>query len=214
MSYRRPDGNWAKVNSRRFAEPRPCLFLDRDGVLIEERNYLNDPDLVEVIAGAAATIARATKLGWAVAVVTNQSGIARGLISWDEYETVERRVESLLAESGVRVDMVLACPYVTNGRPPFDRDDVWRKPGPGMLLEAQSALNLDLSRSVLVGDRLSDLQAAENAGLKTVVHVETGYGAEERAGISKSLRADTDLFEVRTIADVGAIVEKMARIVT
>ncbi len=209
MSFRRADGNWAKQTSARFETARPCLFLDRDGVLIEERNYLKDPELVEIIPGAVEAIAAARRRGWAVTVVTNQSGVARGLISWDQYEAVEQRVADLLASQGAAADMVLACPYVQNGKPPYDRDDPWRKPGPGMLLEAGRALNLDLSRSLLAGDRISDLQAAERAGLRAVAHVMTGYGREERAGIRAQLQPATRLFKVESIAELPRIVDQM-----
>ena len=204
MSFRRDDGNWAWLKAERGAVPRPCLFLDRDGVLIEERNYLKDPDLVDLVAGAVETIEAARRLGWAVAVVTNQSGIARGLISWEQYEAVERRVDQLLAAQGVGADMVLACPFVADGgQPPYDRDDPWRKPGPGMLLEAARALNLDLGRSIMVGDRITDLQAGENAGAPTVVHVLTGYGDKERPTIAAKLRAETKLLLADSIEGVA-----------
>ncbi len=206
MISRRPDHNWQKINSAPSPTPRPCLFLDRDGVLIEERNYLCDPDLVELVPGAPDAITSARALGWAVVVVTNQSGIARGKFGWEEYEAVEQRLEDLLAAAGARVDMVLACPHLPDGKPPYNFDpNNWRKPGPGMLLEAARVMNLDLTRSILVGDKGSDLEAAAAAGLKTAVHVLTGHGGAERAELANALGRRIEVAPRDSIADIPAI---------
>jgi D-glycero-D-manno-heptose 1,7-bisphosphate phosphatase len=205
---RRTDGNWADLRSAPGERARPCLFLDRDGVLIEERHYLKDPDLVAIMPGAVATLAAASAKGWATAVVTNQSGIARGLISWEEFEAVEARVARLLGQAGVGVDAVLACPYVSGGVAPYDRDDEWRKPRPGMLREAAKLLHIDLARSVMLGDRLTDLAAADAAGLALGVHVLTGYGAQERSSV-RAHAFRMELLDADSIADVPAILARL-----
>tara|TARA_Y100001954_G_C15795031_1_gene597151 strand:- start:1421 stop:1987 length:567 start_codon:yes stop_codon:yes gene_type:complete len=151
--------------------------VDRDGVLIEDRHYLYDPSEVSLCPGSKELVEAAYKKNWAVVVITNQSGIARGYFSWHDYERVTDRLLSLLG-----VSAPLAGIYA-NGHGPDARAGSWRKPSPTMLLEASRELNLDLKKSILVGDRLSDLQAGARAGLQTLIHVLTGHGQSERDAI-------------------------------
>jgi len=156
----------------------PGLFLDRDGTLMEDPGYVSHPDQVRLIPGIAATLKRFREAGYALVIVTNQSGIGRGLYTWDDYDAVAARLEELLAAEGVAFDAVLAC-----GHAP-DEGCSWRKPAPGMIREAATLLALDLERSLLVGDKLSDLEAAAAAGLTRAVHVASGQGARERTKVS------------------------------
>jgi len=154
---------------------RPGLFLDRDGVINEECNYLHDPKDLVMIPGVAQAIAAINRRGVPVIVVTNQAGIGRGYYDVPAYESVNRAITEILAASAARVDAWYFCPH----RP--DAGCACRKPLPGMLLSAERDLNLDLRRSLLVGDKDSDLQAARAVGARTVL-VRTGYGREvERA---------------------------------
>lgn len=198
----RSDLNWSRLIGSATSAPRPALFLDRDGVVVVERHYLSDPAGVELIPGAAATIRTARSDGAAVVVVTNQSGIGRGYFDWSAYAAVEERMLELLAGEGASLDMILACPFHPAGRPPYARDDAWRKPRAGMLLEAQTALNLDLDRSLLVGDRASDVEAARNAGLRRSAITLTGYGADEVAAAMRLARTDFEVLSAGSIADV------------
>lgn len=158
----------------------PGLFLDRDGTLIEDPGYIADPDDVRLIGGVAGALRNFRAAGYALIVVTNQSGIGRGLYRWQDYEAVAARLEALLAAEDVRFDAVLAC-----GHAPEDSGSCnWRKPAPGMILEAASLLAVDQPRSLMVGDKLADLQAAEAAGLPRAVHVASGQGAAERAAVA------------------------------
>lgn len=159
----------------------PALFVDRDGTLIEDPGYIADPDQVQLIPGVTDTLRRFHAAGFAVVVVTNQSGIGRGLYRWQDYEAVAARTNALFAEKGVVFDAVLACSHAPDGGPPCD----WRKPAPGMINEAASILRLDLSRSLLAGDKLSDVLAAEAAGLPRAIHVATGQGADARVDIGR-----------------------------
>jgi D-glycero-D-manno-heptose 1,7-bisphosphate phosphatase len=159
--------------------PQPALFLDRDGVLIEDRHYLCDPDQVELCPGALSLVNHANHQGWPVVVITNQSGIARGYFDWDAYERVTDRLLSLLGPNAP-----LAAIYA-NGHGPDAPSTSWRKPSPAMLLAGSQELNLDLSRSLLIGDRLSDLKAGARAGLPWLVHVLSGHGVEERACVEQ-----------------------------
>ena len=157
--------------------PKPALFLDRDGVVIEDRHHLCDPAAVELCPGAQNLLQQATKAGWPVVLVTNQSGIARGYFDWEAYELVtDRLLELLGAEAPV------AAIYA-NGHGPGAPPHSWRKPSPAMLLAAATDLQLDLSRSLLVGDRLSDLQAGARAGLPWLAQVLSGHGQQERAAV-------------------------------
>lgn len=180
-------GNWYAVADDVLAGRRGALFLDRDGVVVHERHFLRDPEAIELITGAATAIARFRKLSFAIVLVTNQSGIGRGLFGWDEFFAVQARLDALLAEQMARIDMVLACPHhPTDGVGPFRRSDSWRKPEPGMILFAADTLAVDLGRSTLVGDRLSDIEAGAAAGIGRLIHVHTGHGATERDLVAAS----------------------------
>jgi len=184
------DGIWCQV-ARPRAGPRAvevfrgraALFLDRDGVIVEEVGYLHRPEDVRLVPGAAAAIAAANRAGVPVVAITNQSGIGRGHYGWPEFqETQERIAAALDLEAGAALDMVLACPYHPEGAPPFRHPaHPCRKPRPGMLLRAAERLGLDLAGSWIVGDRALDLEAGRAAGLAGGLHVLTGTGAHERA---------------------------------
>jgi len=146
-------------------------------VLIEDKHYLSDPDQVVLCLGAKTLIEQANQQEYPVVLITNQSGIARGYFSWKEYEQVTDRLSDLLGSTAT-----LSAIYA-NGHGPDAPPTSWRKPSPQMLLAAAADLNLDLSRSLLIGDRLSDLQAGKRAGLPLVAHVLTGHGAQERKDV-------------------------------
>ena len=160
-----------------FASLRPALFLDRDGALIEDKHYLCNPDDVQLCVGAKNLLEQAKNNQWQVVVITNQSGIARGFFDWPAYELVTARLLQLLGSE------TLISAIYANGYGPNAPLHCWRKPSPGMLLAAARDLNIDLSRSILVGDRLTDLQSGASAGLPLLIHVLTGYGKEERAAV-------------------------------
>lgn len=158
-------------------QPTPALFLDRDGVVIEDCHHLSNPDQVQLCRGALHLIESAVRQGWPVVLITNQSGIARGLFQWRHFEMVNDCMQQLLGS-----DAPLAAIYA-NGHGPDAPASSWRKPSPHMLLQAASALNLDLKSSLLIGDRLSDLQAGAAAGVATVFHVLSGHGPSARASV-------------------------------
>ena len=160
-----------------FALPTPALFLDRDGVLIEDRHHLSDPAQVELCSGAQQLLHEAKKHHWPVVVITNQSGISRGYFEWGSYERVTDRLLEL-----VDAEAPIAAVYA-NGHGPDAPPNSWRKPSPGMLLAAEADLNLDLGRSLLIGDRLSDLQAGALAKVSCLFHVLSGHGASERSQV-------------------------------
>lgn len=141
---------------------RPALFLDRDGTLIVDTGYPRDPDLVILLPGVVPALRAARAGGWALVIVSNQSGVARGLITEDEAARVQARVEELFAAEGVTFDDVRFCFHG-----PADACDC-RKPEPGMILAAARDLGLDLGSSVMIGDKASDVQAGRAAGCKTI----------------------------------------------
>ena len=157
--------------------PSPALFLDRDGVVIEDCHYLSDPNQVRLCLGARRLIEHAYRQGVPVILITNQSGICRGFFQWEHFDMVNDRMQELL---GAKAQF--AAIYA-NGYGPNAGHNSWRKPSPQMLFQASRDLNIDLSRSMIVGDRLSDLQAGDSAGLSLVFHVLSGHGSKARPSV-------------------------------
>lgn len=195
MAAPNPCGLFAeRLNFEDFSG-RPALFLDRDGVIVEETNYLHRPDEVRMLPGAASAIAAVNRAAIPVVIVTNQAGIGRGYYDWKDFHAVQSLICNELEKVGARSDMVIACAYHENGVGEYACDDhPWRKPQPGMLIEAAARLGIDLPSSFIVGDCLTDIQAGARAGLRTGAMVETGHGKGEwdRAGPQTfhSLKAD------------------------
>jgi D-glycero-D-manno-heptose 1,7-bisphosphate phosphatase len=165
---------------------RPAVFLDRDGTLIEDPHYLKDPDQVRLLPGAAEAIRRLNDAGFATVVVTNQSGIARGLLTEANYQDSVRRLDALLQGEAARLDAHYHCPHLPEISGPCD----CRKPRPLLYRQAAAALALDLSRSWWVGDRLRDVEPAALFGGRGVL-VLSGAGREEvgRPGAERWLTA-------------------------
>lgn len=146
---------------------RRALFLDRDGVINQEVGYLYRPEDVRWVQGIVSLCHTAQGCGYALVVVTNQSGIARGLYTTDHFQALMSWMSSELSGQGVVLDAVYHCPFHPHhGIGDWRREHEDRKPGPGMLFRAARDLDLDLSQSVLVGDRCSDIGAANAAGLR------------------------------------------------
>jgi D-glycero-D-manno-heptose 1,7-bisphosphate phosphatase len=185
----------------KFSRPMPALFLDRDGVIIEEKEYIRNACDVELLPGIAELIRAARRAGMAVVEVTNQAGIGRGYCGWLEFVQVENRVRKLLAGQRTEIDAVFACPFHPEGIAPYNvANHFWRKPNPGMLLEASKLLHIGLPESVLVGDKASDQHAARAAGLASGIHLLTGHG---RAQLEQSRAMASDSFSVHVAA--GAV---------
>jgi D-glycero-D-manno-heptose 1,7-bisphosphate phosphatase len=156
---------------------KPAVFLDRDGVVIEDSHYLGDATRMRLVPGSGEAIAALNRAGWEVVVVTNQSGVARGLFSLDSVGLVHDSLAAMLAEHGARIDSFQFCPHHPEAEvAEFRQDCDCRKPKPGMLHRAARELGLDLAASWMIGDRVSDLEAGAAAGCRTVL-VRTGYGA-------------------------------------
>lgn len=175
--------------------PRAAVFLDRDGTLIEDPGYLGDPGAVRLLRGAGEAVARLARAGVPAVVVTNQSGIARGLLTEAQYLAVESRLDALLAERGARVEAHYFCPH----HPDFTGPCECRKPGTLLFRRAAERHGLDLARSWWIGDRLRDLEPADRLGGRGIL-VLTGAGrgeaelpAARRYAVVADLRAAVDL---------------------
>ncbi len=206
--YVESDGIWCRSFATAGADGaagRPALFLDRDGVVVEEVHFLQRPEDVRLVPGAAGVIAAAQRRGIAVVLTTNQSGIARGLFGWEAFAAVQARLEALLAAEGAAFDMVLACPFHPEGDPPYRREHPCRKPQPGMLLRAAERLGLDLGASWAVGDRARDLEAGRRAGCAGGLHVLTGHGAGERAAARRLEATDFQVRLGETLAEARSL---------
>ncbi|MEI7806881.1 MAG: HAD family hydrolase [Verrucomicrobiota bacterium] len=150
-----------------------AVFLDRDGTLIVEKNYLHRPEEVEVFSGVGPALKRLVDAGFKLIIVTNQSGIGRGYYTLADAVRVNEHVCNLLAREGVPIEKCYIAPEAP------DQPSRGRKPSPQFLFEARDEINLNLPESFMVGDKLIDLECGWNAGVKKSILVRTGYGAKE-----------------------------------
>jgi len=172
---------------------RAAVFLDRDGTLIDDPGFLADPARVRPLPGAVHAIARLTRAGLLPIIVTNQSGIGRGLISEDQYHAVRERVETVLSGDGGRIAASLHCPHA----PTLTGQCGCRKPGTDLYLEAARRFDLDLTRCWWVGDRLTDVEPARTLRGHAILIVGPGnalLAAAEASGFETvpDIRAATD----------------------
>src|SRR5437773_9572499 len=162
----------------------PAVFLDRDGTLIEEKDYLSDPDQVVILPGVPQALRRLQNAGFKLFIVSNQSGVGRGYFSLADVERVNRRLVELLARDSVPFDKTWIAPEAP------EQLSRGRKPSRQFLYDARDEFDLDLGQSYMIGDKLSDLECGWNAGVKKTILVRTGYGAEqERSSAEKLGRA-------------------------
>ena len=148
-----------------------ALFLDRDGVINKEKNYLYKIEDFEFIDGVFETCKYFQEKGYLIIVITNQAGIARGKYTEDDYQTLTNWMIKEFEKNNIKISKVYYCPH----HPDFSGDCECRKPNPGMILQAKKDFDIDLSQSILVGDKNSDIEAGINAGIKMNYLVETGH---------------------------------------
>ena len=149
------------------------VLLDRDGTVIHEKEYLADPDGVELIRGAIDGLKRLQDAGAVLVIISNQSGVGRGYFTEQDVEAVNNRMVNLLEQAGVRIHGVYYCPHA-----PDDRCDC-RKPEIGLLKQAATDTGLPLASAFMIGDKAADVEAGQRAGCRTVLML-TGYGKEMR----------------------------------
>lgn len=188
---------------------RPALFIDRDGTLIADAHYIADPSLVRLLEGAANAVRLANVANVPVIVVTNQSGIARGLITHAQYDAVHARTNALLARQGARVDATYHCPHWPDVSGPCD----CRKPLLGLYRQAAAHFDLDLAQSAYIGDRWRDVEPAQATGgfgvlvPGTETHEKDVH--EARVHASPSVRIATSITDAVTLS-LSAIAARTA----
>jgi len=168
--------------------PKPAIFLDRDGTVNIEKNYLHRIADWEWVAGAPQAIKRLRDAGYRIIIITNQAGIARGMYSAADVETLHAHVNAELATIGTAIDGFYFCPHHPDFGQPRDCD--CRKPKPGMLRAAAARHTIDLSRSWMIGDKDIDIEAGRAAGTQTLL-VRTGYGRQHEAAFAPEMVIDT-----------------------
>ena len=178
-----------------------AIFLDRDHTLIEDPGYLSDPEAVKLLPGVELAMKSLAQAGYKLVVVTNQSAIARGLLTEESLGKVHARMRKLLSDHGAHLDAIYYCPYHPEGTvEEYAVESDLRKPKPGMLLEAAKELDIDLSQSWMVGDSGRDIEAGQRAGCRTVrIRVR---GAGDQNG-SEGVQADAT---VRNLLDAARVI--------
>ena len=152
------------------------VFLDRDGTIIKDKHYLRDPENIEFYDGVFSSLQRLRQSGYQLIVVTNQSGVARGLMTEKDVRAVHDRLEERLSEKKIELLDIYYAPYHPEADDPrYLKGKEYRKPRPGMLKQAGEDHGIDFSTSFMIGDKLSDIQAGKRAGCRTVL-VRTGKG--------------------------------------
>ncbi|MBN1974283.1 MAG: D-glycero-beta-D-manno-heptose 1,7-bisphosphate 7-phosphatase [Sedimentisphaerales bacterium] len=164
-----------------------AIFLDRDDTLVEDPGYISDPDQVKLIDGVPESLIQLKSLGYKLIVVSNQSGIARGIITEKKLEQIHDRLKQLLAEKNAYLDKIYYCPYHPDGIvPKYRKESNCRKPNPGMLLRAYAEMKIDLEQSWCIGNSSRDIEAGVKAGCKTIL-IDVPYRAKSKEqGESKS----------------------------
>jgi len=160
------------------------VFLDRDGTIVDDVGYMNSPEQINFIPGSIAAIKKLNEAGYKVVVITNQAGVARGLITEDMLQTIDKTLHKHILSGGAHLDGIYYCPHhAEHGHYPYKQDCECRKPHPGLIKKAARDLNLDLSQSYMVGDKATDIEAGKRAGTKTIM-VLSGRGNNEKGRLT------------------------------
>jgi D-glycero-D-manno-heptose 1,7-bisphosphate phosphatase len=185
-----------KNSERRF------VILDRDGTIIEEREYLADPEQVTLISGVAAALRELQRMGFGLVVITNQSGIGRGFFDQAQLQQVHQRLEEMLQAERIHLNGLYVCPHT-----PED-DCACRKPKLGLLRKAAEDLGFDMANSIVIGDKASDIEMGSMAGALTFL-VRTGYGAQVENEVAADYVVDdlaAAIASVQQLMDVSSTV--------
>lgn len=162
------------------------FFLDRDGVLIKDKHFISNPDDVFLEDGVLEILNYLYSLKIPVIIISNQSGISRKLLTWNDFEEVNERMMNLIGPRNPIVGIF------ANGLLPNSPLETWRKPSPQMIIIAANIFKIDLNNSFLIGDRLTDIKAGLNAGINNLIHVRTGHGEKEIKEIKNFFENDFD----------------------
>ena len=189
----------------------PAIFLDRDGTLIADVGYVRHPDDVRLLPGAADALKRFRDLGFRLVVVSNQSGVARGLFTDHQLQEIHQRLEQVLASDGVRLDAAYYCPYLPGPEAVVEmyrRDSELRKPRPGMLLKAAQEHDLDLAGSWMIGDSPRDVEAGRRAGCRTILLSANGHGRDGAISMTPPPGVDPSTPVVHNLSEAVICVEQ------
>jgi len=182
---------------------KPAVFLDRDHTIIADPGYLSDPGAVKLLPGVERAIKSLAGAGYKIVVVTNQSGVARGVLSEKTLDVSHGEMRRQLAAGGAHIDAIYYCPYHPNGTvEQYAIESDLRKPRPGMLLKAAEDMDLDLAQSWMVGDSSRDVEAGQRAGCRTV-RLRTGHTGPPGEAMDDAVQAD---FSARTLAEAAKFI--------
>lgn len=181
-----------------------AFFLDRDGVIIIDKNYLSDPAHVEFFPDTVEALRLIRSHGYMIIGVSNQSGIARGYFTFDELKKIESHINQILHEHDVFIDAWYYCPHLSGEGlvPEYTKKCVCRKPEPGMILTAAKEYDVDLNMSAMIGDKISDVQAGKNAGCRTLGLVRTSKEMQDISRMENVVQADGLLETVKKILKI------------
>lgn len=184
-------------------KPRRAIFVDRDGTLIAEKNYLHKPEEVEFVQGAILALKKAVDAGFVIIMITNQAGVGRGYFTMNDVESVHEHLGQEMATHDVSFVKIYVAPEAP-GSPSRGR-----KPSPQFLFDARDEYDLDLSASYMIGDKLIDLECGWNAGVRKSILVRTGYGAKveqaERGRLGQAIIVDDLCAAVDWILSDGSL---------
>lgn len=172
-----------------------AIFLDRDGTLNEEKNYLHKVEDVVIFPGVGPALRRLQDAGFKLFIITNQSGVGRGYFTLDQAHQVNAKVEELFAADGVRFEKIYIAPEAP------DQPSRGRKPSPQFLFDARDEFGINLAESYMIGDKLIDLECGWNAGVKHSILVKTGYGAKTAEKINGEAKKAVVLENIAEAAD-------------
>ena len=187
------------IQDNLFIKRNKAIFFDRDGVLIKDSNYIKDPKDVFLLNGVTDLLKETKRLGFINIIVTNQSGISRKFFTWEDYEKVTRKMLEFINIHD-SINAIYANGEGPNELPKYDS---WRKPNPNMILRAAKDYNIDLNKSILIGDILSDISAGVHAGIKNLFHVLTGKGFNERQQVIENYYNKNKSFTLSIIDDLS-----------
>jgi D,D-heptose 1,7-bisphosphate phosphatase len=158
-----------------------AIFLDRDGTIVVDVGYMNNPSQIEFIPGSIDALKKINASGYKAVVITNQAGVARGLLTEDMLQTIDKTLHKHILSGGAHLDALYYCPHhAEHGHYPYKQACECRKPHPGLLKKAERDLKIDLAQSFMIGDRTSDIEAGKRVGTKTVLILNDANRGEEK----------------------------------